>query len=255
MPLAVIGTTALCVASWVGVHATRTLIASLTKTVDQLDSTLAAVDKTLRGTHKNGDDGMLFRTSMLIENADTAANAIKQTAQTVNKVTKANQPSTEKVSAASLDTIRAGQNALVNFGTAIDTLNGTIIEVRDVTLPKVNAGVDSLNLVVAGLRPVEDNAATLLASGNEATLGLKSSVAVANALLGDKDITDSIKNMSLFSSNMSSFSKHLDTSMDYIEMDLSPKHIPFWQTLLEGAMGNVIGIPFKRISQKVSITK
>jgi hypothetical protein len=52
------------------------------------------VNQALKGTHKNGEDGLLVLARVLLQNADSAANALKQTMQDANRIAKAEQPKT-----------------------------------------------------------------------------------------------------------------------------------------------------------------
>jgi hypothetical protein len=245
-----------CVASYYFVQAQRdtsTLIQHVDRTAALSNDTLAMVNVALKGTHKNGDDGLLFRANLLVANADSAVNALKQTAQQLDKASRVNEPKAGVVVDESITLIDSGKQAVTKLGVALDTLNSVIALARDGTLPKLNAGIDSLNEVVSGLAPAERSANDLLVSGNAVMVALKGTVMDADKLIADPNLTLVAKNLSDGTKSGASAMAHVDKSMSYVEVDLSPKHMPLWQTLLEGAIGNVIGIPFKRISQSVSV--
>lgn len=246
-----------CVASYYSVQAlrdARTLIQHADKAVSLSGDTLAMVNATLRGSHKNGDDGLLFRASLLVANADSATNAIKQASQQVNKASKENEPKAGALADGSIAAVRSGKDAVDKLGDALVTLNEVIALARDGTLPKLNASIDNLSQAVAGLKPVEDNASALLASGAAVVTDLDGTVKGATALVTNADFAATAANLRLASASGASALAHVDKAVGYIEQDLSPKHIPLWQTLVEGALGNLISIPFKRIPGNVNVT-
>jgi hypothetical protein len=234
-------------------RATQALVQHLDKSAEMSNDTLAMVNKTLKGTHANGDDGLLLRASLLVANADSAANALKQTAQTLNAVTKANQPSTAKVSTESLSLIASGRSSLDKLTATIGDLDGVVTDLRITTLPKVNAGVDSLDAAVAGLQPVERSAATLLTSVNDVSIGLKGTVTQANALLSDPDLTAVARNLAAATASGASAFAHIDKATGYIEYDLSPKHEPLWRSLISEALSQAIGIPLKYLPTRTAV--
>lgn len=245
-----------CVAAYYFVQAqrdTRELIQHVDKTAALSNDTLSLVNAALRGTHKNGDDGLLFRANLLVANADGAMNALKQAAQQLDKASKANEPKAGEIADESVAVLRSGKDAVAKLGGALDTLNDVIALARDGTLPKLNAGIDSLSGAVSGLAPAEKSANDLLVSGNAVMVALRGTVVDADRLIADPNLTLVAKNLSDGTKSGASAMAHIDKSMSYVEADLSPKHVPLWQTLLESAIGNVIGIPFKRISQSVSV--
>ncbi len=233
---------------------TRALIQHADKAAALSNDTLVMFNATLKGKHANGDDGLLFRTNLLVANADSAVNALKQTAQQINKASKENAPKSNILADESIATVRAGKEAMGQLDASLNTLNAVIGLTRDVTLPKINNGIDSLNRVVTGLEPAEKSADALLVSTNGVMTALRDTVLDADKLIADPDLAATAKNISAASASSALAMAHVEKATGYIEKDLSPKNIPLWQTLIEGAIGNAISIPFKRISQSVNVT-
>src|SRR5580658_4699353 len=115
--------------------------------------TLAMVNQALKGAHKSGDDGLLFLTKNLLENGAAGMNALKQTMQDANRIAKAEEPKTVALADSSIALINTTNATVVKLGGTVDELSGVIAKVDTVTLPKVDASVDSLNGLVSDLRP------------------------------------------------------------------------------------------------------
>src|SRR5580692_3141932 len=67
---------------------------NVNKSAEASAETLAMVNQALKGTHKSGDDGLLFLTKNLLENGAAGMNALKQTMQDANRIAKAQEPKT-----------------------------------------------------------------------------------------------------------------------------------------------------------------
>ena len=141
-------------------------------------------------------------------------------------------------------------------------------DVRTKTLPKLNAGMDSLNgtaqsltAVVDGLKPVETAATAMLGEGSNAVHSLNLSINHADALISDpafRAVAGNLASMSInltnASANINSATGHADKALGYVELDLSPKHQPFWETILSTALGEAISIPLKYLPSRVNVT-
>jgi hypothetical protein len=215
--------------------------------------TLALVNTALKGTHKNGDDGLLVLARVLLQNSDGAANALKQTLQDANRIAKQEQPKTAALADSSLAAVRAGGEVVVKLGAAVDMLNGVIGDVRTTTLPKLNAGVDSLNGLVADLRPTATASTDLVTQAAGVVGELKGTVSQANALLADPDIAATAANLASMSANLNGAALHANHALGYIEADLTPKKLPFWQAVVSTALSEAIGIPLKYLPQAVTV--
>ena len=198
--------------------------------------TLAMVNQALKGTHKNGDDGLLVLSRVLLQNADSAANALKQTMQDANKIAKAEEPKTVELADSSIALIKTAGGTVTKLGEAVDTLNGVIADVRTGTLPKLNTSVDSLNGLVGDLRPTAQASTALVTEATGAVTELKGTVIQANALLALPDLTLTIH-------NFASTSAHLDGAAangeqltgEFRDMFKPSTKTSFWETLAMSA--------------------
>ena len=215
--------------------------------------TLALVNDALKGTHKNGDDGLLVLARVLLQNGDGAVNGLKQTLQDVNRIAKAQEPKTAALADSSLDAVRAGAETVAKLGAAVDTLNSVIGDVRTSTLPKLNAGIDSLNGLVTDLRPAATASTELVTQAAGVVGELKGTVSQANALLANPDIAATATNLADMSANLNGAALHANRALAYIETDLTPTKLPFWQAAVSAALSQAIGIPLKYLPQAVRV--
>ncbi len=177
------------------------------KSGGEIESQINAV---LKGNPAKGDPGILVRASLLVANADSAMNALKQTMQTVNTTTKANADKTATIAESSIALLGSGKTAVDNVGTSVETLNGTVAILRDQTLPKMNGAVDAVTGVLNGLKPVEDGATGTLTA-------LQGTVQRANLLLGDPNLTGVAANLNLASGNLNQGMLHFNRALGYVE--------------------------------------
>jgi len=235
-------------------HKAQVLMYNAAATAYTANASAKRIDNVLKGDPSKGDPGLLTRVSLLVANADSAINQLKQTMQTVNKVSKANADKTTQLTNASIEAVYAGTASLVKLTATVNELDGLVGDVRGLTLPKVNASIDALNADVSGMQPIEAHASELLSSGNAVMLGLQATTKTANDLLSNPNLTAVAANLNLTSQYGASALKHIDTATGYIEYDLSPKHMPLWQSLISGALSQAIGIPLKIMPSRVSVT-
>jgi hypothetical protein len=215
--------------------------------------TLAMVNQALKGTHKNGDDGLLVLSRILLQNSTGAMNALKQTMQDVNRIAKDEQPKTVELTDSSLALVKTAGGTVAKLGDAVDTLNGVIGEVRTATLPKLNTGVDSLNGLVSDLRPAAQASTQLMTEATGAVTELKATVVTANALLADPELPVIVHNFSLMSGNLNGAALHANNALGFVELDLTPLKLPFWKSILSTALSQAIGIPLKYLPQAVTV--
>lgn len=203
--------------------------------------TLAMVNQALKGTHKSGDDGLLVLSRIFLQNADSAANALKQTMQDANKIAKAEEPKTVALTDSSIALINTTNGAVARLGGAVDLLSGMIAKVDTLTLPKVDASVDSLNGLVSDLRPTAQASTALITEATGAVSELKLSVATANTLLADPELAGIVHNLNLTSANANVVAGNLGlVTMDVHNM-LNPKKTTFWEALATAAAKSVLG--------------
>ncbi len=103
---------------------------NVNKSAAASSETLAMVNQALKGTHKNGDDGLLALSRNVLQNGAAAANALKQTLQDTNKIAKAQEAKTTQLADASILLVKSGGEAVVKLGASIDELNSAIGDVR-----------------------------------------------------------------------------------------------------------------------------
>jgi hypothetical protein len=203
--------------------------------------TLAMVNQAMKGTHKNGDDGLLFLARNLLENSTAGMNALKQTMQDANKIAKAEEPKTVALADSSIALINTTNATVVKLGGTVDELSGVIAKVDTVTLPKVDASVDSLNGLVSDLRPAAQASTALLTEATGTVQELKLSVTTANALLADPELASIVHNLNLTSANANVVAGNLGlVTMDVHNM-LNPKKTTFWEVLATTAAKSVLG--------------
>ena len=215
--------------------------------------TLAMVNQALKGVHKNGDDGLLLLSKVFLQNADSAANALKQTMQDVNKIAKAEEPKTVALTDSSIALVNAAGGTVAKLGGAVDALTGVIAAVGTGTVPKLNAGVDSLNGLVSDLRPTAQASMQFVTEATGAVTELKGTVVTANVLLGDPQLAAIVGNLNLMSGNLNAAALHANNALGFVEIDLTPKKLPFWQAILSTALSQAIGIPLKYLPQAVTV--
>jgi hypothetical protein len=237
-------TAALGVLIWVGVEF------ALTERIARADAdtTLTMVNTALKGQHKNGDDGLLFLTKNLLQNATAAANALKQTAQDANRIAKAEEPQTAQVTQQLVNATTAGFVAIQNLDGAISSLNGVIGQVSRDTIPRFNANLDSLkgatdslDGLVGDLRPTAAAATKLLDAGTLTVTELKTTIGTADALLADPDLKKITANLVLMSDNGNKTMGNLAlVTMDVHNM-LNPRKPTFWEAFAELGAKSVLG--------------
>ena len=218
-----------------------------------LTETLTLTNQALKGKQANGHDGLLFLARILLQNADSAANALKQTAQDANAIAKEQKDKTGALTDSSIALVRSGNDAIVKRGGAIDGLNAVIGDVRSGTLPRLNAGVDDLNGLVGDLRPTAKASTDLVNQGAEALQGVNVAVGRMNSLLADPSLAAIAGHLDDMSINLDAGAGHANRALGYVEMDLSPKHLPLWQSILEMALSQAVGIPLKWLPQNVQV--
>jgi hypothetical protein len=166
------------------------------------NETIAMLNTALKGEHANGDDGLLALAKVLLQNADGAANALKQTLQASDKIAKAQEKKTGELADSSIALVKSGGAVVVKLGASIDTLNAVIGDVKTGTLPKLNAGMDALNGLITDFRPAAKSSADLV---NEATGDVKAfhgTLNLANLLLADPNLATTEKNFAAISGNV-----------------------------------------------------
>ena len=203
--------------------------------------TLAMVNVALKGAHKNGDDGLLALSRTFLQNADSAANALKQTMQDANGIAKAEAPKTVALADSSIALVNTAAGTLAKLGGAVGELSGVIAQANTVTLPKVNAGVDSLNGLVADLRPAAQASTELLAEAADTIGTLKVSIGTANELLADPELAAIVHNLTLASDNANgTLANTRLVTLDVHNM-LNPRKPTFWEALAETTARSVLG--------------
>ena len=202
--------------------------ASLTTTADAIHSTLVG-QTTVSYPH---GDGILYQSSRLVRATNTL---LTQASETTNIVRH-----TSMDERAELKTLT--DNASLSVA-AIGT-----------TVTKVGTGVDTLNTLLANV-----NGSTVPAL-TSTVLALRGTVNKATDLLSDPDITAVGKNLSLASGhmndmtvNLNSAALHASNALGFVEMDLSPKHVSFWQSILSQGLSQAIGIPLKYFPTRVTV--
>jgi hypothetical protein len=203
--------------------------------------TLAMVNQALKGTHQNGDDGLLVLSRLFLQNGVSAANALKQTMQDANKIAKANEPKTVALADASITLVNTAAGTVSKLSGAADQLSGVIAKVDSDTIPKVNASVDSLNGLLSDLRPTAQASTVLVTEAADTVKELKVSVTTANALLADPELAGIVHNLNTTSANASVVAGNLGlVTMDVHNM-LNPKKTTFWEALATTAAKSVLG--------------
>lgn len=82
---------------------------------------------------------------------------------------------------------------------------------------------------------------------------LKGTVSQANALLADPDLVATAGNLANMSANLNDAALHANHALGYIEADLTPTKLPFWQAVVSAALSQAIGIPLKYLPQAVRV--
>lgn len=173
------------------------------KTGTEIALTSHLINQALKGTHANGDDGLLVLTRTELQNLNGATNALKQTLQATNEIAKSQESRAKQLSDAGIIVVQNGGTAVAKLGTAVDELTATMTDVHQNTLPKLNAGIDDLNGLVSDLRPTAKASTTLITSATGTIDALHGTVDTANRLLADPQFP-------IIISNFASTSKHLD---------------------------------------------
>jgi hypothetical protein len=225
------------------------LLRNSNKSVAASSETMAMLNAALKGKHKNGDDGLLVLSRILLQNADGAANALKQTLQDANKIAKSQEKKTDALSDSSLEVVKEGGEALKKFGTSIDALNRVIGDVKTGTLPKLDAGVDELNGLVKDLRPTAKASTGLLASATGDLDALHDAIDAANMTLADPDIADTIHSFKLMADTGVDTMKHADGAVtnteqlagEFRDMFKPAGKTSFFETLAISAAKSVLG--------------
>jgi hypothetical protein len=203
--------------------------------------TLAMVNQALKGIHKNGDDGLLVLSRIFLQNADSAANALKQTMQDANRIAKAEQPKTVALADASIALVNTATGTVSKLSGAVDELSSVIARADTETLPKVNASVDSLNGLVGDLRPAAQASTALITEATGTVKELKLSVTTANALLADPELAGIVHNLNTTSANASVVAGNLGLVTRDVHNMLTPKKTTFWEALAITAAKSVLG--------------
>jgi hypothetical protein len=204
-------------------------------------TTLGMVNQTLKGKHANGDDGLLVQVQLLVSNAREAMNATKQTMQTVNAISKAEQPKTVELAESSLALVNSAGVAVTKLGAAVDELSGVIGKVDTGTLPKVNASVDSLNGLVTDLRPTAKASTELVAEATGTIGTLKVTIGAANELLADPELATIVHNLALASENANGTLANTRLVTLDVHNLFNPKKVTFWEGLAQTAAKSILG--------------
>lgn len=239
--LAFLAIAILCITTALRLPDTKQAVEHLRSASDALDRSAWAVHGTLTGQRKNGDDGLLAQSKLLLSNARETANALKQTAQDANKIAKAQEQKTGQVTDNLIATAAAGHDALVKFGNSLDALNGVMVQVSNGTVPKLNSSIESLNGLVSDLRPAAKASTDLITAGTATVTELRLTIGTANALLADPDIKAIMGNLKTTTANTSETMGHLSlVTMDVHNM-LNPRKATFAETLAITAAKALLG--------------
>ena len=221
---------------------------------------IAPITAALHGKHANGDDGLIVQSQLALSNARETLNAAKQVAQDSNRIAKSQELPAKALTASSIALVDAGKDTIAKLGGSVDALNLVISDVRTQTLPRLNSGVDSLDGLVGDLRPTAQELTGLVGESTNVVKNLNATVTTANGLLADPDLQKIAANLAVMSNNLNGTAFHLngaalhaENALGYVETDLSPKHIPLWQSLLEGALGQAISIPLKYLPTRTAV--
>jgi hypothetical protein len=218
---------------------------NLSKTAAATTETVSLVNAALKGKHANGDDGYLVLTQRLLQNADGAANAIKQTAQDANRIGKVQEKKTAALVDASISTVNAGGAAVTKLSASLDSLNnainnadGVISDARTNTLPRVNAGVDELAGLASDLRPTAKASTQLV---QEAAID----VIAARHLLLDPNVPKKLESFALASAELVEIERHLNgTAADVqtgVHAMFNPRKTTFWAAVAMVGAKAVLG--------------
>lgn len=215
---------------------------------DLLAQNQSMLNAAMRGTHKNGDDGYLVLVQRLLQNSNSAANAVKQTAQDTNRIAKSQEEPSKKLTASSIALLDAGKDSVVTLGKSIDGVNGIVTAVKSETLPKLNASVDSLNGLIGDFRPAAVALAGVMTESANVARSLNLTVTHADALLADPAWSSVAGNLNIMSASLSGAAGHINGAAGnvqlataYIRDDLAPTHLPLWQRIIQTAVPYGLG--------------
>lgn len=203
--------------------------------------TLALVNKALTGTHKNGNDGLLFLTKNLLQNGAGAANALKQTMQDANRIAKSQESKTVELADSSIALVKTSTAAVGRLDAALGALNDVIAKADTETLPKVNAGIDSLNGLVGDLRPAARASTDLLEQATLTIGTLNKTADTANALLADPELGQIVHNLNVMAANGTVVTGNLSLVTMDVHNLLNPKKPTFWEGVAEMAARSILG--------------
>lgn len=245
--------------AWIGIEFALTERTARVATASIADSAVL-FNKAMRGAHANGDDGYLVLAQRTLQNVTAAANAIKQTMQDANRIAKSQEKPTLELTARSGELLKTGNMTLSGLSEAIG-------DIRTQTLPALNRGISSLadsavslNGLISDLRPTAVALTGVVVESGNAVRGLNLAVMHADTLIGDPALRSVAENLATMSLNLTNASGHVngaaanaEMALGYVRDDLSPKKLPLWQSLLEGALGQAIGLPLKYLPTRVSV--
>ena len=226
---------------------------NLNATAQASTRTFAMVDAALKGTHKNGDDGYLVLSQRLLQNSTAAMNAFKQTMQDANTIAKAQAKPANDLAAQSIALVASGK-------TAVDSLNGVILDIRGQTVPSINASINSLNSATVAVEALVENMQPTATALGETVKSVNLAVTHADALIADPDFQKIAGNLNAMSASLADASAHVDkgaahaeSALNYVELDLTPTKQPFWRAILSEALSQAVGIPLKYFPTRTAV--
>ena len=227
-------------AAWCAIPLHKILVNADASSASAAES-VALFDKALKGTHANGDDGLLVLARLTMQNTVAAVNAIKQTSQDANRIAKAQEKKTSDLAGQSIALVTAGKDSLVKFGKTIDALSDTVAELHTLaanTDGQLN-GPNGTLVALTGDLAKTGKALDELTGADGVIQQSAAAVKVAADALADPHIAETTAHMDAMSANLNTASAELSETFGYIRDSFKPHKVPFWQMILSKGVGAI----------------